>query len=266
MSETKTTAKKMPKGGRKGGAVFPRMNLETAVGYAKRLVAKTHSGPQTKDIIYSGVLDAKGGAGNVKLSALKQYGFSIGNNENGFAASEPAKLLASAPPEEIKSHCIAAVLRPKVFKALFDTFHGDTVTLGKLKQRAAALNVHPEQTESCISIYLESAQLAGLVTPVGDSFRHVADSHAKVEALKQDDEAGQVENERGKAGEPETVQEPEQARTDTALAEQKSNGGDSVDSGSSPRAIFNVNVTLDSSLDTDKLQKQLELLKKFGAI
>jgi hypothetical protein len=30
--------------------------------------------------------------------------------------------------------------------------------------------------------------------------------------------------------------------------------------------VFNVNVTLDSSLDIEKLQKQLELLKRFGAI
>jgi hypothetical protein len=35
---------------------------------------------------------------------------------------------------------------------------------------------------------------------------------------------------------------------------------------SGPRAVFNVNVTLDSSLDIEKLQKQLELLKRFGAI
>ena len=35
---------------------------------------------------------------------------------------------------------------------------------------------------------------------------------------------------------------------------------------SGPRAVFNVNVTLDSSLDIEKLQRQLELLKRFGAI
>jgi hypothetical protein len=34
----------------------------------------------------------------------------------------------------------------------------------------------------------------------------------------------------------------------------------------SARAIFHVNVNLDSSLDTEKLQKQLELLKHYGAI
>ena len=38
------------------------------------------------------------------------------------------------------------------------------------------------------------------------------------------------------------------------------------DATKGPRAVFNVNVSLDSSLDIEKLQKQLELLKRFGAI
>lgn len=34
----------------------------------------------------------------------------------------------------------------------------------------------------------------------------------------------------------------------------------------SGRSVIHVNIELDSSLDTEKLQKQLELLRKYGAI
>jgi hypothetical protein len=255
--------KVMPKGGRKGGAIFPRMNLETAVSYAKRLVSKTHTGPQAKDIIYSGVLDAKGSGGDVKISALKQYGFSTGDAENGFGASEPAKKLASAPPEELTGHYRSAALRPKIFKALFDTYHGDLVTHAKLKQRTADLNVHPDQTEACVDTYLASFQLAGLVVTEGDAYRHLSDSHLgnapkPVEPdEKQDDE---------KTADTKDTNEVTADKEHDPEVKDEAKGQEMEKRGASPRAIFNVNVTLDSSLDTEKLQKQLELLKKFGAI
>jgi hypothetical protein len=264
-SKPAKAARVMPKGGRKGGAVFPRMDLEAAVGYAKRLVSKTHTGPQAKDIVYSGVLDAKGSGGDVKISALKQYGFTTGDSAKGFSASEHAKQLVAAPPEEIRPHYKAAVLRPKIFKALFDTYHGDAVTTGKLKQRAAGLNVHPEEAETCIEIYLKSAQLAGLVTAEGDSYRHIADS----QVLGTADDVADNQNE-GDKGEPDSsgteikdpTPPPVNRNKDSDPAASNANSGDLT----RPRAIFNVNVNLDSSLDTDKLLKQLELLKKFGAI
>ena len=263
MKDTGTPAKApkaMPKGGRKGGAIFPRMNLDTAVSHAKRLVSKTHTGPQAKAIIYSGVLDAKGSGGDVKISALKQYGFSTGDAKNGFGASEAAKKLSSSPPEEVAGHYQAAALRPKIFKALFETYHGDLVTHAKLKQRAADLNVHPDQTEACVDNYLASLQLAGLVVPEGDAYRHLSD--ASLGTLPKP-----VENH-------DNSKTSDIGDTNAAAADKENDpevnaaarGQDMEKRGTSPRAIFNVNVTLDSSLDTEKLQKQLELLKKFGAI
>jgi hypothetical protein len=263
MSEPSKPAKAMPKGGRTGGAIFPRMNLETAVGHAKRLVSKTHLGPQAKDIVYSGVLDAKGPTGDIKLSALKQFGFSIGNTEGGFGASEPAKKMASAPPEELAAHLRAAVLRPKIFKSLFDTYHGNVVTRAKLKQRTADLNVHPDQTEACVDIYLQSAQFAGLIVPEGEGFRHLSDSQANaivepaIVVEPKDQEKGDIDK------------DPDGSAKKHEPTTKNSEGGNdnSADNaGNRPRAIFNVNVNLDSSLDTEKLQKQLELLKRFGAI
>jgi hypothetical protein len=38
------------------------------------------------------------------------------------------------------------------------------------------------------------------------------------------------------------------------------------DATATPRAVFNGNVTLDASLDVEKLEKQLALLRKYGAL
>lgn len=255
----------MPKGGRTGGAVFPRIALADALTYAKKLVPKTHVGPQPTDIIHSGVVGAKGGKGDVRMSALKQYGFLAGDKKTGFTATELAKKIISAPSEEIFPFYQKAALLPAVFKAIFDTYHGDTVSRAKLKQRAADLKVHPDQTETCIDIYVSSLDLAKLVTVEGDQVRHLGASSIAAESFQEFSEDASTE---------EPAEEPTENVAEDDIEE---NNGTAKDSGASakinktkevtkPRAVFNVNVTLDSSLDIEKLSKQLELLKRFGAI
>ena len=51
---------KRPLPKRKGGTRFPRYNLKDALGWATKLVSKTHLGPQTADVIFSGVLASRG--------------------------------------------------------------------------------------------------------------------------------------------------------------------------------------------------------------
>ena len=75
MPETeKPTAKKPPKGGRKGGVLFPKIGLKQALEYAKKVVSKTHTGPQPEKTILPGVFGSAGPTGKVRASALKQYG------------------------------------------------------------------------------------------------------------------------------------------------------------------------------------------------
>lgn len=261
MATAPKTTKKMPKGGRKGGAVFPRIDLEQAAGYAKRLVSKTHTGVQPRDIIFPGVLDTKGPQGEVRISALKQYGFAKGDSKAGFEATPAAKKMASAPSTELVTHYRKAALSPRIFKALFDTYHGDKVSKAKLKQRAADLNVHPDQTDKCVDNYLASVQLAQLVTVDGDDYIHIsqeklAENESSPGPVIQDSDTDDASSEstesdtNGSAG------------SDEQIDDTLPNAGDQPP----PRAIFNVNVSLDSSLDTEKLEKQLALLKKFGAI
>lgn len=53
-------------------------------------------------------------------------------------------------------------------------------------------------------------------------------------------------------------------QSNSALGDEEQGKGD-INPGSA-RSVIHVNVTLDSSLDTDKLERQLALLRKYGAL
>lgn len=264
----------MPKGGRKGGSTFPRVPLSEAVGYAKKLVSKTHTGPQSKDVILSGVVGAKAGRGEIRMSALKQYGLLAGDAKANFSAAELAKKIAAAPTEELMPLYRQAVLKPTVFKKLFDTFHGDTISKSKLKQRSADLKVHPDETATCVDLYVSGMLTAGLVTVEGEQVAHLASSDVSSLASGVAGDA-RIDAADGRSGDAESTDAAESAADQDGTVQQDSANGTErptqpvIPNGThafGPKAVFNVNVTLDSSLDIEKLQKQLELLKRFGAI
>jgi hypothetical protein len=252
--------------GKKGGTIFPRFDLEDAVVAAKRLVSKAHTSAVPKDIYFSGVLQLSGPRAEMKSSALKQFGFLMGSTKDGFSASPIAKQVANLDEGPERASALRqAALTPKVFKGIFDAFHGDTVTKGRLKQRAAELNVHPDMLETCIKIYIDSLSLAELVSVEGDQVAHVpqptlsnaslADSPAEPEGSANDEEQKTGDVATGDAAELKA-----QSVTDAAKGKQ------SRMSSSTARGLVNVSINLDSSLDTDKLERQLELLKRFGVI
>ena len=265
--------RQMPKGGRKGGSVFPRVALSDAVAYARKLVSKTHTSPQPKDVIFSGVVGAKTGIGDVRISALKQYGFLKGDAKSNFSADDLAKKIAAAPPEELIPLYRQSVLKPTVFKKLFDTFHGDTVSKAKLKQRAADLKVHPDETATCVDLYVSGMETAGLVTIEGEQVKHLASSDLE-SAFVENSASEDVPEAAEDSSESDETQITSPADGDGASTELHAVGDEEIakphvpggNTQLGPRAVFNVNVTLDSSLDTEKLQKQLELLKRYGAI
>jgi len=273
-SASEKKVRQMPKGGRKGGSTFPRISLKDAIGYARKLVSKTHAARQSQDVIYSGVVGAKGGKGGVRISALKQYGFIEGDTKMNFSADELAKKIDAAPPEELVLLYRQAMLKPAVFKKLFDTFHGDEVSKAKLKQRAADLNVHPDETTTCVELYVSGMLISKLVTIEGDQAKHLASSDvATALASSATNEMESEATEEGSGGE-EPAKTVDSGSEEAGVLSDGANGDEKVtkakrskgSSQSGPRAVFNVNVTLDSSLDIEKLQKQLELLKSFGAI
>jgi hypothetical protein len=201
------------------------------------------------------VVESKGSTGEVKISALKQYGLLEGDSK-AYAATRLAKAITHAPEEELAKLYVEAALSPDIFKKLYDTFHGDEVAYSRLRQRAADLQVHPDETARCIDTYVSALLTAGLASESGDKVAHLtaaasdlnSGDQAKAEEVKLDSEA--------------SLEEPDLIESDEAAA------GDEVAAVDSrlPRAIFNVNISLDSSLDTEKLERQLKLLKRFGAI
>lgn len=273
---TSAPAKKvrqMPKGGRKGGSIFPRVALADALGYAKKLVGKTHTSPQPRDVILMGVIGSKYEKGEVGMSALKQYGLMTGDTKSNFSADDLAKKISAAPPEELIPLYRKAALKPVVFKALFETYHGDTVSKAKLKQRAADLKVHPDETGNCVDLYAASMVTAKLVIVAGDQVTHVASAEAAAPAARVAEEEGtdavdadavaSDESALGSQVENSTGLSPNGSRNAA-----KGNAGAlrDGDGATAPRAVFNVNVTLDASLDVEKLEKQLALLRRYGAL
>jgi hypothetical protein len=260
MTENEKPTKKptMPKGGRKGGTLFPKINLEQAGEYAKKLVAKTQTGSQPASTVLTGVFGSATSAGKVRASALKQFGLLEGGSK-AYKATKLAKEINAAPEEDRGPLLQRAFLNSKLFKEIFDTFHGDTVTKAKIRQRALGLDVHTDSADECVELFIDSAVAAGLGTLSGDSITLVKAGAVAPAAGETDEGEG--------AAEP---QEPEAAGAGVAEASAapKSDAGSETEKPTPRGSKTGVTVTLnvDSSSDPDKLEKQLKLLRQFGVI
>jgi hypothetical protein len=259
MTETdKPATKKPPKGGRKGGALFPKLNLKQALDYSKKVVSKTHTGPQPEKTILPGVFGNAGPLGKVRASALKQYGLLEGAVD-AYKATDLAKAIDAAPEEDRAPLLQRAFLSSKVFQQIFETFHGDTVSKAKVEQRAKGLNVRPESAGECTQLFVESAITAGLGTLSGDSICLVTaaatSSAADFGAADGMQDDVKEKNEDDSGGERERANAP---------ARRNANGSESEKQGVKPG--ITLTLTVDPSSDPDKLEKQLKLLRQYGMI
>jgi hypothetical protein len=256
----KAGAKKTPKGGRKGGALFPKLNLKHAVDYAKKLVAKTHTGAQPEKTILPGVFGSAGPTGKVRASALKQYGLLEGKVD-AYKATKLAKDIDAALAEDSPHLLQSAFLRPKLFAELFETFHGDTVSKARIEQRARGLEVHPDSAAECAQLFIESALTAGLGTASGDSI-----SLAKAGSLPPSAGSAASDDVHDEFGEEDAAPGDERAG-DKPLAGKNASHGEVVQStGQGAKPGVAITLTVDSSSDPDKLEKQLKLLRQYGMI
>jgi hypothetical protein len=264
MTESEAKPKKqMPKGGRKGGTLFPKIGMKQALDYSDKLVAKTHTGPQPEKTILPGVFGSSKTAGKVRASALKQFGLLQGD-ASAYEASPLAKSIQAAPPEEKAPLLWRAFLSSKLFKDIFETFHGDTTTKPKIRQQALELGVHPESAEECVDLFIESTIAAGLGTANGDTvtLAPVNPASSGGETVEEPEEPLKDTAEESK---PEVAQNSAAIRG--AARPKIDMGGEAADASEhGNKAGVTVSLTVDSSSDPDKLQKQLELLRKFGVI
>jgi hypothetical protein len=248
---------------KKGGAVYPRINLEEAIQFSRKLVSKTHSAPQPYSTIFPGVFGVKptNTQGQVRASALKQYGLLEGKPE-AYTATALAKKIASATPEEIYPLYEQACLKPKIFRVLFDTFHDDTVSTAKLKQQAASAGAHPDQAEDCGKLFAEAAVFSKLAERDGESIKIGSVSGSVAVTIGEESEG------------PEAVEDSLLLPSDEIPIEKNYQGNPNAAdteisrgmASGSCRSVIHVNVTIDSTLDTEKLERQLALLRKYGAL
>ncbi|GAB5561390.1 MAG: hypothetical protein SynsKO_30370 [Synoicihabitans sp.] len=249
------SAKKMPKGGRKGGTTFPRVRLKDAAGYAEKLVSKTHTGTQPDTVILPGVFGASGPSGKVRASALKQFGLLEGTPK-AYDSTELAQSIVAAPEEEIRSHLATAFFKVKVFTTLFDTFCDDTVSTARVRQQALKLKVHPDSVNECVELFIGSATDAGLANQSGDD---IAFTKTPVEKVSEDQAEAETEEQS------EVPPEEEQTEVvDAELEQEPETGGQSSVTPSKTKA--NLEIKIDPSMDPEKLDRLLGVLKKYGQI
>lgn len=244
-------------GGRKGGTLYPKIDLEKAVKYSKKLVSKTHTGPQPDSIILTGVFDSGTWPGKERLSATKQFGLLNGDSK-AYNATELAKKINSSPVEELPEHLKEACLKPKMFKTLYDTFINDTVTDAKIKQQLLNHEVHPESADECVGIFKASLIYAGLAQLVDtDKFQVLgAPVQQKKEAAVSADPDNEDDSKGNEQKDGTDIGEGNQGQQNPELKIKRNSNSSNV----------NVNIDIDPSMDPEKLEKLLKLLKNYGAI
>jgi hypothetical protein len=256
--------------GRKlGGKMFPRIGLDQALVYSKKLVSKTAVSAQPEATILAGVFGNAGSDGKVRLSALKQFGLIEGNSK-AYSASQLAKDIEIAADDAERQPLLRqAFLSATVFQELYNTYQDDQASKAKIKGRAQQLGVHPELTEGCADLFISSSITAKLASVEGDGIRLLPSTHvnrAALASLDQDetDATGvKVEENQTSAA---SIPDPKVVPT----APTPKNKPEDPDTAAVPRprtaADVSINLTVDSSLDGDKLEKHLALLRRYGLI
>jgi hypothetical protein len=254
MSEQK---RKMPKGGRKGGKTFPRVNLRQAVEYAKKLVSKTHAGAQPKEIVYPGVFGTSGG--DVRASALRQFGLLKGR-PTAFEATDLAKTLVAAPEDEQKPLLAQSCLRPALFKKVFDTFQSDEKPRAKIRQQVLNFKVHPESADECVDLLIDSFVFAGLASAFDDTVAFVAAPTLQTPTVAPDEH---IEKEKAKpqAAPPESDANAMEAKNNRDMPARRTRADTPP-----RRGTTQVNITIDPSMDPEKLERLLKVLREYGQI
>ena len=254
---TKSSKRNIPKGGgAKGGTRFPQIDIKKALAFAKKLVSKTHNGPQPAHTILVGVFNTKGPMGGVRASALKQYGLMEGDTSQGYVASRLARDIEGAIPEERVRLVQRAFLTARLFKQIYDTLQPETVSRARIRQVVISAKVHPDSADKCVSCFVDGAIDSGLGSVDGENIAltnaanvaaFVGDVEQLDEQIEETDQEDEVDEE--EAGSTETDDDRVKKRATTPA-----------------RSEVRVNLAVDSSSDPDKLEKQLKLLKQYGLL
>lgn len=247
--------------GKKGGTRFPRYSLQHLVSFLNSLLGKTHTSPINIEQLNAGVFNvgAKSNAGKTKFSALKQFGLVDGDYKS-LNSTDLCSDIAMNDGEEKTKNLQKAVQNVKPFADALRTYQNSTTEKTKIGQYAVStLKVHPDSRDDFVKVFVESCEEAGLCTIDGQSIlfeqnpsfkENNEDESMEDEISKLDDG---VENE--KTDSPENPQS-QKTETYTQTYSTKKQGNSNI----------NVKIDVDPSMDPEKLEKLLKLLKEYGAI
>ncbi|MDR3799179.1 MAG: hypothetical protein P4K93_13570 [Terracidiphilus sp.] len=249
--------------------MYPRIPLEQALIYSKKLVSKTAVAPQSEATLLAGVFGNASSEGKVRLSALKQFGLVEGDSKAHFASRLAKDIDAAADEAESLPLVRKAFLSARVFQELFNTYQDDQASKAKIKGRAQQLRVHPDLADGCADLFISSAVAAKLASIEGDGVRLLPTTQigqpAPAPAEQKDNSIAEAEATADHDPKlPSAVAEG--APLSSASSDQQ--GSDPTAFAPRPRTAADVaiNLTVDSSLDGDKLERHLALLRRYGLI
>ena len=249
---------------KKGGTIFPKYSLKDVRKSLKPLISKTHLTSISIQQLNSGVFSvgANSPSGKVRYSALKQFGLVDGT----YAQITPSKLAKSiniASVDEAAPLLQQAFLHVKVFRETFETFHSDTTSRARILGYATnELKVHPDSGEAFMESFLESATEAGLGRLSGDNVELFSTNGPTPIDAESDDESSE--------GEYEDIDEQDngdsEGEGDTGEDNQSETPNSLVPKKRASSSRPNIDIKIDPTLDPDKLEKQLAVLRKFKLI
>lgn len=240
--------KVQPKGKAKGGTRFPRYALDAVVDNIPSFLTKVHTGPITVQELSSGVfkLGASSSAGRVRLAAMKHFGLAAGTYKE-ITATDLSRRIGSTSGDARLPYLQQAFFNVEPFKKVFDVFTGETVTKERIGEYAySPLKVHPDNRDEFAKVFAASATAAGLAAIDGDQISLVPPQEVLLPSV----------------GEAEI--KPSADREEVGVGEEK---GLPFPLRTGRRAVPpNITIAIDPTLDPEKLEKQLEVLKRYGLI
>jgi len=263
MTKLVTKGERISGAGKKGGTRFPNYSLKDLLPNLKDLTSKTHSKPISIEQLSAGVfkIKANSGIGKIKYSSLKQFQLAEGEYKS-ISATTLATDIVLASEDEKLSFIRKAFLNVVPFKNAFETFQESTIAKSKIKSYAvSSLKVHLDLSDKFIESFIESAEEAGLCSIHGDEivFDSSKNNTNSSDIAENSDIGISEELEEGKDDNEMSIYD------DTDKDEAVQNQPPSINRKAAPKQP-SISISLDASLDPDKLAKQLKVLKQYGLI
>jgi hypothetical protein len=241
------------KRGKKGGTRFPRYSLKHLVALLDSFLGKTHTSTISIEQLNAGVFNVSANSpkGKTKFSALKQFGLADGDYKKINSTSLCSDIAMSDGDVRI-THLQKALQNVKPFADTLKTFQNSATEKTKIGQYAVSnLKVHPDLRDNFVKMFVESCEEASLCQIDGQSISFEQNPDLNINL----DENPITEEENS-----------EDEKIDKPTEKKEEQGSQSYSTKKQGNSNINVNIDVDPSMDPEKLEKLLKLLKGYGAI